>query len=163
MKLGEFGEAIRTYEYFLSYSDYEHVTDDIMNQQKVKILVSWLFTIWPQITVLMISFNDYWRLNARWLHEVVLFQELMFYSFVWKLLSLEHLQYQERFLLDEEAENLSCQFSLKPTKIILLTHSIFVIKENQNSYSLQNLYHIKSKSTRGWRRGKWEVFNQSEK
>ena len=40
MKLGEFGEAIRTYEYFLSYSDYEHVTDDIMNQQKVKILVS---------------------------------------------------------------------------------------------------------------------------
>ena len=59
--------------------NYKRVTDDIMNQQKVKILVSQLFTIPPQITVFMVSFNDSWRLNARWLCEVVLFQELMFY------------------------------------------------------------------------------------
>ena len=59
MKLGEFGEAIQTYEYFLSYSNFEPVTDDIINQQKVKIHVSQLFTIPPQITVFMISFNDY--------------------------------------------------------------------------------------------------------
>lgn len=51
MKLEESGEAIQTYEYFLSYSNYERVTDDIMNQQKVKILVSQLFTIPPQISL----------------------------------------------------------------------------------------------------------------